>query len=82
MRTHAKIIEDGGGYQAVASKVPNTIAARVRFWAKRSSIPPEFWTGFVGAGLCSLEELAAAAAANPRALPKRKRLSQPGAAAA
>lgn len=63
MRTHAQIITDGGGYQAVASKVPAAGAHRVRFWERRGSIPAEFWTAFVAADLCSLEELARAAEA-------------------
>jgi len=63
MRTHAQIITDGGGYQAVASKIPLAEAARVRFWLRRDSIPGEFWAGFAKAELATLEELAVAAEA-------------------
>ena len=70
MRTHAQIIADAGGYQAAASKIDptdNLLPGRVRFWMRRNSIPADRWSVVVAAGLTTLEELAAAAAAKAEA---------------
>lgn len=62
MRTHQQIIIDAGGYQAVASKLGEP-AGRVRFWHRRSSIPAEAWKVCAEKRICTLRELAEAAAA-------------------
>lgn len=66
MRTHAQIVEDGGGYKAVAEKL-SLPSERARFWAMRDSIPGEFWKKVSDGGLATLEELAAAAEAKKAA---------------
>lgn len=63
MRTHKQIIADAGGYQAVASKIGEP-PARVRFWHRRSSIPAEAWKACADKRICTLRELADAAAAS------------------
>lgn len=61
MRTHQDIISDAGGYKALAQRM-GLSPERVRFWARRGSIPPEFWRALKGAKAATLEELADAAA--------------------
>lgn len=66
MRTHQQIIRDGGGYQALASKIDPSdpaLSGRVRFWERRDSIPADQWNAVTSAGLASLQELADAAEA-------------------
>lgn len=65
MRTHSKIIDDAGGYQAVAAKLSEPVA-RVRFWQRRDSIPAEAWKKFSDKRVASLKELAEAAATRQR----------------
>jgi len=62
MRTHLQIIQDAGGYQAVAQKV-DLPKSQVRFWERRGAIPDRYWKAVADAGLATLEELAEAAAA-------------------
>lgn len=62
MRTHLQIIQDEGGYQAVATKVDRP-KSQVRFWERRGTLPPEHWKAIADAGIATLEELAEAAAA-------------------
>jgi len=70
--SHRDIIDRGEGSTAVARKIseieeangrqpvdPNTAKA----WKRTDSIPGIYWQAFVDAGLATLEELAAAAAA-------------------
>jgi hypothetical protein len=65
MRTHRQIIDDAGGYQALSAKIGEP-ASRVRFWHRRSSIPAEAWKACADRAVCSLDELAEAAATRPQ----------------
>lgn len=49
MLTHKEIVEELGGYQEV-SRCLRVHLERVRFWAIRDSIPPEFWADVVDLG--------------------------------
>lgn len=62
MRTHTQIIDDAGGYQKVAERIGEP-ATRVRFWARRDSIPAEVWKRVADKRVASLTELASAAEA-------------------
>lgn len=84
MRTHEQIIADAGGYQAAAARIrPNdaVLVGRVRFWARRKSIPADQWNAVVGAGLATLKELADAAEARGRQAANDSRPSAQDAAA-
>lgn len=61
MRTHLQIMQDAGGYQAVAEAVRQP-KSRTRFWERRGAFPPEQWKAVADAKLATLEELAEAAA--------------------
>ena len=61
MRTHLQIIQEEGGYQAVADKLKQP-RERVRFWERRAAFPPEQWKAVADAGIATLDELAEAAA--------------------
>ncbi len=64
MRTHFEIIRDAGGFEAVARRLGlEAKRLTVRSWAVRNSIPGAYWQAFAEAGLATLSELAAAAAA-------------------
>lgn len=59
MRTHADIIISAGGATAVHRALglePRRLHA-VRSWLQRGSIPAEFFSDFVDAGLSTFEEL-------------------------
>lgn len=62
MRTHAKIIEDAGGYKGLAQRLTDAgrlvSGERVRFWLRRGVIPPEHWPAMARAQIATLEELA------------------------
>ena len=62
MRTHIDIIDAAGGPSALA-KVIKVDANTVKAWKRIGSIPAAHFTALAEAGLASLEELAAAAAA-------------------
>lgn len=63
MRTHVQIIADAGGYKELAAKLTqagNPVAAeQARFWARRETIPAEYWPAVARAEVATLEELAA-----------------------
>lgn len=59
MRTHIQIIEDAGGYQAMAGKL-GLDNERVRFWRRREAIPPDQWGAVAEAGFATLDELVTA----------------------
>ncbi len=70
--SHRDIIEAGGGSTIVAKRISEveTAAGRppvpleaVKGWKRVSSIPGRYWAAFAEAGICGLEDLAAAAAA-------------------
>lgn len=61
MRTHAQIVAEAGGYQALAVKL-GLSSERVRFWERRGSIPADQWPAVARARVASLTELANAAA--------------------
>lgn len=63
MRTHEAIIRDGGGFGSVHDKLGlSDQREMVKSWAVRDRIPSEYWRAFVDVGLCTLDELATAAA--------------------
>lgn len=60
MRTHAQIIADAGGYQALAAKIApgnDVLKRNARFWERRNSIPQEQWAAVISAGLATIGEL-------------------------
>ena len=61
MRTHLQIIDEAGGYKALAEKLTAAghrfSAEQTRFWARRETIPPERWPAMAEAGLATIEEL-------------------------
>lgn len=67
MRSHQNIIADVGP-EVVADKL--LVSANTsRSWARRDSIPADFWTAFVDREWATLEELAEYAASKPRQRP-------------
>jgi len=63
MRSHAQIIRDAGGYQALYKRLHwNGKVETVKSWALRDSIPGEHWRALADQGLCTLDELATWAA--------------------
>jgi hypothetical protein len=68
MRTHSKIAKEAG-----AEKLESITGASIhtcRSWVQRNRIPPEYWQALSDEKIASLEELAAGAAAKPRARPE------------
>lgn len=68
--SHRAIIARANGPTAVGREInvdPNTVKA----WSRLDSIPAPHWQAITDAGLATLEELAAAAAAKSRAASER-----------
>ena len=65
MRTHADIIREAGGAAKVRERLglqPKQFET-VKSWFIRDSIPADYWRDFADTDLCTLDELATAAAA-------------------
>lgn len=58
MRSHAKIIADADGPEAVQAICHAESINTVRSWAQRNSIPPLKWGALIDAGKTTFEELA------------------------
>lgn len=71
MRTHSEIAAGA----VMAERLTAVTGASVhtcRSWAQRNRIPSEHWAAIAAAGIASLEELASAAASNPRRAPDQQ----------
>lgn len=68
MRTHAEIVSAIGAERLAEMRGVSIHTARS--WAQRDGIPAEHWAALATAELATLEELAKAAAANPRKRPE------------
>lgn len=66
MRTHEQIINDAGGYKGLAAKLGEPVH-RVRFWARRKSIPPTAWPLLAEKRIAGLRELSDARANRSKA---------------
>ena len=67
MRTHSEIATSAG-----AERLERATGASIhtcRSWMRRGRITPEHWAALAKDGVATLEELAEAAAANPRKTP-------------
>lgn len=63
MRTHAQIIRDAGGALVIHSRLGLTgKLSTVKSWFARDSIPSDYWLALAKLRVCSLTELATAAA--------------------
>jgi hypothetical protein len=67
MRTHSDIAKTAGDKRL--QEETGASIHTVRSWMLRGRITPEHWAALAQAGIATLEELAAAAAANPRKAP-------------
>lgn len=71
MRTHADIVAEIGPDKLADLRGVSIHTARS--WAFRDGIPAEHWSALADEKLATLEELATAAAANPRKRPQPAR---------
>lgn len=63
MRTHETIIRDAGGHAPVHDRLGlKGQEEMVKSWTVRDRIPQEYWRAFADQGMCTLDELATAAA--------------------
>jgi hypothetical protein len=63
MRSPRDIIRDNGGSRGLHAKLHGVIKSEtIKSWSARNRVPQEYWRTLADHGVCTLDELATAAA--------------------